>query len=126
VRLAERGDDRREEGHDVRWIAPDPDAPRLAVSKLTRESAHPFGGREQLFGSSAQLLTVGRQPHSTTDAFEQSESEIRFQVAHLLPQRGLGDMQPLGSGGVRPGMRDRHEVLEAPQVHPNRLLPYHD
>ena len=64
-----------------------------------------------------QLLPGGRDLDAGAGALEQLQPELALEPAHLLRERGLGDVELLGRAREVAMARDRREVLELPQVH---------
>ena len=74
-------------------------------------------GVEEPVESLAELFTLRREPHPPCRAMEQFDTELGLQLADLVAQRRLGNVQPFRSAAEVEFVGDDHEIPEATQFH---------
>ena len=60
------------------------------------------------------------QRHVMPAAFEKRDADLHFQLANLLTERRLGGMKPRGGAREVQLVRDRDEVPQMTQFHPEK------
>ena len=97
---------------------------RADAQPRQRAGARALGGPARILGEpqhAAGLLEQrsarGRQRDRALRALEQLHAELALEVADLLADGGLGDVQPLGGAAKVQFLRDGDEVSEVAQFH---------
>ena len=68
-----------------------------------------------------QLAGLGRH-HLLADAVEERLADLFLELADLVRQRRLGDVDPLGRAREAQAIGQRHEVAKVPQLHTNPMV----
>lgn len=77
----------------------------------------PPGRLQGLPGGGQERLARGGQPHPAAGPVEQPGAQFPLQPGHLVAERGLRHVAPLGGPGEAPGLRDREDVAHLLEVH---------
>ncbi len=89
--------ERRDELIGGRVDETEPESTPSADTKLLGSPQHALRRHEELTGMGEKRLTVGGQSHSTSCPLEQGETEVGLELADLLAQRRLSDVELRGS-----------------------------
>jgi hypothetical protein len=95
---------------------------RASTSKGTRSVEPAVDPRQEIPAPAQKVVTVPSQPDVSADSLKQPQSEFRFKISDLTPQRRLSNVKPRRAlrESSRIGYRD--EIAEMPELH-KRSMP---
>jgi hypothetical protein len=88
---------------------------------LLRESARMRNATEDVFRLTQEGAAGARQRDVMTAPIEQRDANLHLELADLLAERRLRRVQSGRGAREIQFFRDRHEVPQMPQLHPDRL-----
>jgi hypothetical protein len=112
--------DAREDVQVGRGGEADREATDLAAAGALRDTLRSLGLRENLAGVLEKRAACGCELDAALRPVEEGDPELLLELANLLAEWGLRDLDPRGGATEVQFLRDGEEVAEVPELHRNR------